>query len=300
MLKSLFSFGRPRSGAASPREVRRPPAAGRGPARARPGRTAGSAFLTSPVVVARRARPSDSLTGFSLPGEGPQVVQRRAEHLGELVGLARARPGSRRSVGPSSPVARRTSRSCAGDRAERGVRRVDQARRSRSSCLPTRPNSRFMLWIRLARFSLRLATSRLSLARSRLSGPRLPSSSPRSLPRPLQALSAADQQHPQIGAGVGVEQLEDLVEVDVGRRVGDRDRVPLLVLAGRLGAGVELEEHVLAGRSSAAAGWSRPCRRAGTSGRCPSSPRRRRRRARPWRCPRRGHRRRARSGPARA
>ena len=51
------------------------------------------------------------------------------------------------------------------------------------------------------------------------------------LAAPLEALAAADQQQPQIGPGVGVEHLEDLVEVDVGRGVGDRDRVALLELA---------------------------------------------------------------------
>ena len=65
----------------------------------------------------------------------------------------------------------------------------------------------------------------------------------------VEPVAGTDQQQAQIGLRVGVERLEDLVEVDVGRRVGDGDHVALLELARLLAPGIELEEHVLeAGR----------------------------------------------------
>ena len=49
----------------------------------------------------------------------------------------------------------------------------------------------------------------------------------------------------QVVARVGVERGEDLVEVDVGQRLRDRDPLALGQLAGLLGAGVQLGDHVL-------------------------------------------------------
>ena len=48
-----------------------------------------------------------------------------------------------------------------------------------------------------------------------------------------QALGAAGQQQLQVGARVAVERGEDLVEVDVGQRLADRDPLALRQLAGR-------------------------------------------------------------------
>ena len=61
----------------------------------------------------------------------------------------------------------------------------------------------------------------------------------------LQPLGAGAEQHPQVVARVAVQRGQDLVGVDVGDRVGDRDAVALLELAGRAVARVELQEHVL-------------------------------------------------------
>ncbi len=61
----------------------------------------------------------------------------------------------------------------------------------------------------------------------------------------LEPVAGARQQQPQVGLGVGVERLQNLVEVDVRRGVGDRDRVAILELACLLGARIELQEHVL-------------------------------------------------------
>ena len=61
-----------------------------------------------------------------------------------------------------------------------------------------------------------------------------------------QALAGAAEQHPQVGAGVGVQRREDLVDVDVGQRLVDRDRRPVLELLarGRV-ARVHRDDHVL-------------------------------------------------------
>ena len=82
-------------------------------------------------------------------------------------------------------------------------------------------------------------------------GPRPPSSLPRSLSRPSRPSPAPIEQQLQIRLVVGIERAEDLVEVDVGRGVGRRDRVALLVLAGTGAARIELEEHVLERRRRA-------------------------------------------------
>ncbi len=168
-------------------------------------------------------------------------------------------PGSRR-------IARWTLGSCSAiapiDVFEASTRSVRLC-----SLRPTSRVSRLKLVISRRRLSLRSATFELILSMSRVSGPSEPSRPAEVLVAPVERLPAADEQQPQVGAGVVVERAEDLVEVDVGRRVGELDRAALLDLARLLGAGVHLEEHVLEPGLRAAAGSSRPGRPAGSRGR---------------------------------
>ena len=99
------------------------------------------------------------------------------------------------------------------------------------------------------RFVRRLATAAFTRARSRCVGSKRRKTSARSSPASLEAAPGAVEQELEVVARVLVEDGEDLVRVDVGQRVLDRDRVVLLrdrraVLPAR----VELEEHVLQAR----------------------------------------------------
>ena len=58
-------------------------------------------------------------------------------------------------------------------------------------------------------------------------------------------LRAVVEQQQQVVARVGVQRREDLVEVDVGQRLRDRDHVALLQATRLLGAGRDLGHHVL-------------------------------------------------------
>ena len=60
-----------------------------------------------------------------------------------------------------------------------------------------------------------------------------------------EALGAVVEQQQQVVARVDVQRGQDLVEVDVGQRLGDRDHAALLELPGVLGARRQLGHHVL-------------------------------------------------------
>src|ERR671911_137940 len=137
--------------------------------------------LTGPIVLLARF-PSESFTGFSLRANG-----RRLLTAGPRTSASSpVRSSALRvvlSVGPSSSTVRRTSGDWLAIAPSAWLEATSSCSIPSPSC-PTRPHSRFMLWISLARFSFRVATSELRRARPRLIGPRLPRSSPRSLPRP--------------------------------------------------------------------------------------------------------------------
>src|SRR5438105_4695551 len=59
------------------------------------------------------------------------------------------------------------------------------------------------------------------------------------------ALTARVEQDLQVVAGVAVELGEDLVQVDVGQRLRDRDRPAVLLPRDGGRARVELQDHVL-------------------------------------------------------
>ena len=67
----------------------------------------------------------------------------------------------------------------------------------------------------------------------------------------LERLRAPREQQQEVVARVDVERAEDLVDVDVGARVGDAQRTPVGDRTRRLGAGIEREIHVLEGRARA-------------------------------------------------
>ena len=187
--------------------------------------------LDRPASVVLREAPQRVVDAAQVAGERPQAVERRAEHLSRTASVSSSasswswqrRPGSATArctfgswlaIAPSAEF--EASTSCADaarhrwpTRAVEHVDVVDQV----GEVLPCASRPRV-----------------LSRASPRLIGPRLPSSLPRSLPRPFRPWPAPDQQQPQVGPGVAVERGEDLVEVDVRRRVGERDRVAVLEL----------------------------------------------------------------------
>ena len=106
------------------------------------------------------------------------------------------------------------------------------------------------MWIRVARLSLRFGDLGVEARQAAVDRAEAAEQLAEVLAAAVQALSAADQQQAQIRPGVAVERRQDLVDVRVGRGVGDRDRAAVLELvvvrAGVVvGARIELEEHVL-------------------------------------------------------
>ena len=202
-------------------------------------RLARRAHERADLVLQHRGRRLGELAGgavelVEIARERAQVVERRAEHGGEPRGVVerrgrlreRARQQARRRGGRSGPARR-------SPRARRW--RPRRARSGRVSDWPTVVVSRLKLWISRARFSLRWATSELSSRQVLVDRPDRAEQLAEVLVAAVEALAGADQQQLQVRLRVGVERREDLVEVDVGRRVRNRDRVALVELA-RLGA----------------------------------------------------------------
>ena len=209
------------------------------------------------ATVVRAAVPAAAAAPASGPA-GARTASSRPAPAGRCRGspaAPRSAGGRRRPRSASAPVAAlEESISCA----------------SSSSRLPTAALSKLRFPTSRAISSSRAASARPTCRRSELTAAEAAQRAAELATAPLEASAEPGDQQPQVVAGVGVEHLEHLVDVDVGERVGERDRPALLVLAGGAAARVELEEHVLQRRLRVASGSPRRGRSAGSGARCRS------------------------------
>ena len=200
-------------------------------------------------------------------GGRPQVLERRAEHPSRAGRPWRASSASRRARRAARAAPRAGSRP--GSRASRTPRW--SSRTNSASCVSLSPSSSISsekLWIDALDVPAPLGELLVDLAR--VAGGRLePPDRARQLAAvALQARRAVAEQQPQVVARVRVERREDLVEVDVGQRLRDRDALALGQLARPRRAGVRARRPCPSARSWAAAGWSRRGRSRACLGRC--------------------------------
>ncbi len=198
--------------------------------------------------VSRSAGPSARAPGSSASSAGPSSSASTSVSA-SAVRVSRSVPGS------SATVADRFA-SCAANAAKTALEFSTNSA-SWSSLPPSSSTTSEKLWITRLRLRWRLASSPATASESRASGSNRRIVSASGLALPFEPLRAAGEQQLQVRAGVAVEAREDLVDVDVGQRLADRDPLPRAELAGLRGAGRELGHHVLEPRLRAAAGRSR-------------------------------------------
>ena len=156
----------------------------------------------------------------------------------ESVGL-----GQRASASRPEHAGQPAGSSCAGcaswsAKARRPRWRSRRTRRSGRPWWPARSTAAGSCGSRAREVRWRLASRPLILARSRAVGSKRRKVAERFLPLPRRPCPAPPEQQPQVVARVAVERRQDLVGVDVGQRVLDRDRRVLLHAAGRREPGV--------------------------------------------------------------
>ncbi len=185
---------------------------------------------------------------LQLAGERPQAADRRAEHRRKLVGLGERDPG--RPQGRSEQSDRALDvRRLAGDRAERLIGRRDELLDALAVLADAAPEDVHVVdqggEVRLALRDLGVEASEPPVDRAEAA-----EQLAEVLAAAVQALATLGQQQAQVRPGVAIEGGEDLVDVRVRRRIGDRNLVAVLVLVVVrvgvvVGARIELEEHVL-------------------------------------------------------
>ena len=173
-----------------------------------------------------------------------QVVGRRAQDAREALDLAQR---VRRLPERAGQVADGAAEVLllGGERRGTPSRRSRRARRGRSSLSASSALSSRSECTSRRRLRWRSATAPLTRSRSRVRGLVAAEEVAQVAPAPAQALARAADQELQVVARVVVEDGEDLVGVDVGRRVADRHRPARLRPRRAARARVELDEHVL-------------------------------------------------------
>ena len=160
-------------------------------------------------------------------GRGRRAAARRASGPSTLASASALRQRGVRRVAArrGSSLQRRAQVRRPGRRTPEDARwRSRPARPARRPCRPAPGRAAWKLWIERRMLRWRSASAPLSLARSRAVGSKRLSVGRQRLALAVEPLARAADQQLQVVARVGVERGEDLVEVDVRQRLGDRDR----------------------------------------------------------------------------